>query len=364
MGPFTIAIISEWPSYPLKQWRAGTLVDQASPDSVSWRLDDMLSTLFDHHIINYEPLRGFMVLKFMTYDGTSNPFVHIMHYRQLMTLDIGNDTLLCKVFLASLHGQALSWFHLLWKNSVNNFWNLSEAFVGHYLCLACHKQNISTLQNIKMQKNESLRDFMKRFRQVVLQVASCSMDVILQIFKRSVYLSMLFFESPMKNPSTTMDDLFKLANKYFMLEDDVYAATQQILVTNHLTKNDHAGNSKPSNQLRQANKGRDDHEQSNQASLIPFIISYEKLLSMINDLSDFRWPEPIKMDPTKRDWSRRCTYHKDHGHTTKQCRSHHYLVERLLKVGHLQVRSRKLKLILTQKMTDQYRCGIENSNSY
>ncbi|KAL6334631.1 hypothetical protein AAG906_019490 [Vitis piasezkii] len=43
-----------------------------------------------------------------------------------------------------------------------------------------------------------------------------------------------------------MDDLFKLANKYFMLEDD----------------NDHAGNSKPSNQLRQANKGRDDQDRS------------------------------------------------------------------------------------------------------
>ncbi|RVW84783.1 hypothetical protein CK203_046658 [Vitis vinifera] len=39
---------------------------------------------------------------FSTYDGTNDPFDHIMHYRQLMTLDIGNDALLCKVFPASL----------------------------------------------------------------------------------------------------------------------------------------------------------------------------------------------------------------------------------------------------------------------
>ena len=62
---------------------------------------------------------------------------------------------------------------------MNNFWDLSEAFVGHYLCSTRHKQNISTLQNIKMQENESLKDFMKWFKQVVLQVESCSMDTIL-----------------------------------------------------------------------------------------------------------------------------------------------------------------------------------------
>ena len=56
---------------------------------------------------------------------------------------------------------------------------------------------------------------------------------------------------------------------------------------------------------------------------------------MIRDLSDFRWPELIKTDMAKRDRSRRCTYHKDHNHTTKQCRSLHYLVERLIRAEHL-----------------------------
>ena len=44
-----------------------------------------------------------------------------------------------------------------------------------------------------------------------------------------------------------MDDLFKLANKYSMLEDDVRAATQQVLVTSRPTRNDHAESSKPLN---------------------------------------------------------------------------------------------------------------------
>ena len=86
---------------------------QAPPDSISWRLDDMLSTPFDPHIISYELPRGFVVPKFIMYDGTSDPFDYIMYFKQLMTLDIGNDVLMCKVFPASLHDQALSWFHRL-----------------------------------------------------------------------------------------------------------------------------------------------------------------------------------------------------------------------------------------------------------
>ena len=158
-------------------------LNTASPGSISKLLDDMLSTPFSSRIINYEPSRGFIVPKFFAYDGSSDPFDHIMHYRQLMTLNIGNDMLLCKVFPANLHGQALSWFHRLPINSVDNFRDLSEAFVGQYLCFAQHKQNISTLQNIKMQDNESLREFVKRFGHAVLQVEACSMDVVLQIFK-------------------------------------------------------------------------------------------------------------------------------------------------------------------------------------
>ena len=172
----------------------------------------MLSTPFSPHTINYKPSRRFMVPKFMTYDGTSDPFDHIMHYRQLMTLDIRNDALLCKVFPTSLHNQALSWFHRLPKNSMNNFLDLSKAcFVGHYLCSARHKQNISTLQNLKMQENESLREFVKWFKQVVLQVESCSMDVILQIFKRSICSGTSFFKSlTKKSPRESRQGIMKL----------------------------------------------------------------------------------------------------------------------------------------------------------
>lgn len=67
---------------------------------------------------------------------------------------------------------------------------------------------------------------------------------------------MSFFESLAKKSSTTMDDLFRPANKYSMLENDVYATTRQFLVTNRPIKHDET-DFKPSNQSRQASKMRE-----------------------------------------------------------------------------------------------------------
>ncbi|KAL6329191.1 hypothetical protein AAG906_014800 [Vitis piasezkii] len=183
---------------------------------ISRRLDDILSTPFSSHIINYEPLRGFLVPKFTAYDRSSDPFDHIMHYQQLMTLDIRNNALLCK-------------------------------------------------------ENESLREFVKRFGQAVLQVKAYSMDVVLQIFKRSICPDTPFFESLAKN----LPQLWTTcANKYSMLEDDRSPGCRQ---------------------------GKQSHPKL--PPLTPLTVSYEKLLPMIRELSDFR--------------------------------SLHDLVERLIRAGHL-----------------------------
>ena len=82
------------------------------------------------------------------------------------------------------------------------------------------------------------------------------MDFILQIFKKSIYPGAPFFESLAKKPLRTMVDLFKRANKYSMLEDDICVVIQQVLVTSRPARNDSAGGFKLGNQLRQVGKGR------------------------------------------------------------------------------------------------------------
>ncbi|RVW37692.1 hypothetical protein CK203_109476 [Vitis vinifera] len=132
-----------------------------------------------------------------------------------------------------------------------------------------------------------------------------------------------------------MDDLFRRANKYSMLEDDVRAATQQVLVAGRASRDNADRHAKPPDRPKPVDRRQDGPSRPDRPPITPLSVSYEKLLPMIQGLSDFRWPRPLETDPSIRDRSKKCAFHKDHGHTTETCRSLQYLVERLIKAGHL-----------------------------
>ncbi|RVX21423.1 hypothetical protein CK203_001725 [Vitis vinifera] len=132
-----------------------------------------------------------------------------------------------------------------------------------------------------------------------------------------------------------MDDLFRRANKYSMLEDDVQATTQQVLVAGQTSRSGVERSAKLLDRPRPSDRRQEGPSRPERPPLTPLSISYEKLLPMIQDMSDFRWPRPLGTDPSKRDHSKRCAFHKEHGHTTETCRCLQCLVERLIKAGHL-----------------------------
>ena len=128
---------------------------------------DMLSSPLGQHILDYEPPRGFVIPPFAMYDGSFDPYDHMLHFNQDMILNAENDRLLCKVFPASLKGLALAWFHKLPRGSLDSFDELWAAFVSQYLCSVRQKRNISSLQSIFKRDDESIRDFTRIFGQAV-----------------------------------------------------------------------------------------------------------------------------------------------------------------------------------------------------
>ena len=73
-----------------------------------WGPQDMMSSPLGQHILSYEPPHGFTIPPFTIYDGSSDPYNHMMHFNQAMILSVGNDRLLCKVFPVSLKEPALA----------------------------------------------------------------------------------------------------------------------------------------------------------------------------------------------------------------------------------------------------------------
>ena len=191
----------------------------------------MLSTPPGQHILDYDPPRGFSIPPFGMYDGSSDPYDQMLHYNQAMILNARDDRLLCKLFPANLKGPTLAWFHKLPRGSINTFGELWAAFVSQYLCSVRQKGNISSLQSILKRKDESIRDFTRRFGQAVQQIDVYSMDTVLQNFRRSFRPTTPFFQSLSLDPPATMEELYRRVDKFSTLEDNIRAASQTAMIT-------------------------------------------------------------------------------------------------------------------------------------
>ena len=58
------------------------------------------------------------------------------------------------------------------------------------------------------------------------------MDVVLQNFRRSFRSSTPFFQSLSLDPLATMEELYKRVDQYSLLEDNIRAVTQTVMITN------------------------------------------------------------------------------------------------------------------------------------
>ena len=140
---------------------------------ISWR------SHFIPAILNQKASSHFSLPKFHMYNGLQDPFNHLLHNQQIITLRMGNDALLCKVFPSSLASLALSWFHSLALTSMTFFHRLREKFVSQYMCSMQWKQSVTSLFHVRMERSKTIRDFMKPFGAALLHLDSVNPDTAL-----------------------------------------------------------------------------------------------------------------------------------------------------------------------------------------
>ena len=131
-----------------------------------------------------------------------------MHFCQVMTLQTGNNALLCKVFPSSLAGPTLSWFHRITSNTVTSFYRLFEKSVTQYMFSVIKKLSITSLFCIRMGRSVFIRDFMKCFGVVILQLDAISLNTVLQAMKQVVRPNIQFIDSLSLYSPITINELF------------------------------------------------------------------------------------------------------------------------------------------------------------
>ena len=193
--------------------------------------EDMLSSPLGQHILSYEPPRDFVISPFSMYDGSSDLYDHMLHFNQAMILNVGVDRLLCKVFLASLKGPAFTC-------STNSCRDLSTRLVscGQHLfpsiCARFNRRETSILykpsSNEKMSPSViSQGDFGGLSNKLIHIVWMRSS----KIFRRSFEPTTPFFHLVSLDLPVKMEELYRWANRYSTLEDNIWAASQTVMIT-------------------------------------------------------------------------------------------------------------------------------------
>ncbi|GFY97532.1 hypothetical protein Acr_12g0000730 [Actinidia rufa] len=103
------------------------------------------------------------------YEGKTDPIDHLDSYKSLMSLQGCSDEVMCKAFSATLKGPARSWFRKLSPGTIDSFGDLSRLFVANFMSYRNRQKNASHLFTVHQKEIESLKDFVKRFNQAILE---------------------------------------------------------------------------------------------------------------------------------------------------------------------------------------------------
>ena len=69
----------------------------------------------------------------------------------------------------------------------------------------------------------------------------------------------------------------------------------------------------------------------------PMTASVSQILREVQNEKFMRWPSQMRIDPAKRDNTKYCEFHRDHGHRTDNCIQLRKEIEYLIRRGHLRL---------------------------
>ncbi|GFY98578.1 hypothetical protein Acr_12g0011190 [Actinidia rufa] len=240
------------------------------------------------------------------YEGKTDPMDHLDSYKSLMSLQGCSDEVMCKAFSATLKGPARSWFRKLSPGTVDSFGELSRLFVANFMSCRNRQKNTSHLFTVHQKETESLKDFVKRFNQAVLDVEDPSDIVIIMAMMEGLRPGPLF-NSLSKNVPETLSALQSKADKYIAAEELAEAKRRRRGKEDHKRKEPDMRRADYREEMRYKGPDRDSKRSNNRRlrtpprrpefNLPPLNTPVAQVLSEIKHEEFIKWPEKIKTDP-------------------------------------------------------------------
>ncbi|KAL0433426.1 UNVERIFIED_CONTAM: hypothetical protein Slati_2676900 [Sesamum latifolium] len=162
--------------------------------------------------------QGIRIPTLTDYDGTGDPEDHLDKFLAKANLLDMSDVGYYKIFCTTLSGRAMVWFNQLPAHTIENFEQLSQRFLHHFSINKKYPKTASYLFTVVQQEQESLRDYVQRFSEAVLEVPHLNHELLASILQQGLRKGR-FRESITEKPPTTLDELLKRAAKYIRIEE-------------------------------------------------------------------------------------------------------------------------------------------------
>ncbi|GKU89032.1 hypothetical protein SLEP1_g3225 [Rubroshorea leprosula] len=168
---------------------------------------------------------GFRMPQFETYDGTKDPDDHLHAFFSIMQAQNASDALMCKMFPSTLRSNARTWYHTLRPNSINAYAELATLFATKFSSRRLIKKTTPDLMRITQREGESLKNYMNRFNDAMLEVNAFDEAVGVTAMMQGLNHDR-FRDNLIKNTPTTFDKVNQRSLKFIKAEEYVLSKPQ------------------------------------------------------------------------------------------------------------------------------------------
>ncbi|XP_048502761.1 uncharacterized protein LOC125498575 [Beta vulgaris subsp. vulgaris] len=229
-----------------------------------------------------------------------------------MSVQTGCEATWSRYFPTTLKGLALSWFSGLTPGIITNFSVLEALFHQHFIAGRRHKKTSIHLMLIKQQEHESLADYIKRFNEESLKISDLQDGVAFTALMSRLWPGK-FRWSLAENEVTTFTEAMIRAQKFIQASDICKPVGEKCKKKKEELPYWESNKNMRSNQQllpRVVDNGNDPHFYRKRREI--YLDLKHKLVLPI--------PPPIRTSKDRRDQRLWCEYHRECGHTMKDCR--------------------------------------------
>ncbi|XP_022894052.1 uncharacterized protein LOC111408537 [Olea europaea var. sylvestris] len=282
------------------------------------------NTPFTPEILTYPLPDRFKYPRIKEYDGTTDPINHLNVYTDVMNLQVAPDQVMCKAFPQTLTNAARDWFLTLEPNSIASFSDLADKFSAFFASSKRIRKIAASLMQLRQGPTETLRGFMTRFNKERLQILDLHITAAVSVLTYAVRCE-AFKMSLSKTPPQIVIELLTRAEKYINMDETLNPRRPNPFHEKTENKRKHDPISRhefPRDKRR---------NEAPSAPLTRLNTSKANILMEVKDMKELKWPSRMKSPPDTRDRSKYCEFHRDHGHTTKDCHALQQEIEGLIK---------------------------------